>query len=123
VNEADAESLDGEPTAVIVYVAGVVPDFTMKVIVPLPLLRVHVDGLLTGVPLTAQPVSDTLNPDRVTVTEVPGFPWDGFKEIVGDALTFCRNAVSAETNRAMRRISKVTAYRVRRRVSNLSTHL
>jgi len=60
---------------------------------------------------------DVLNPDPFTWTVVSTGPVLGARVIAGVAFTFWMNAVSAETNSAMRRISNVTAYRVRRNAS------
>ena len=81
------------------------------------LLKVHIDAKETGEParhayvLGPSPAAKPL-PDTAMMT--PACPDDVFRVIVGVACTFARNAVSAETNNAMMRMSKVTAYRVRR---------
>ena len=80
---------------------------TVKVTVPVVIE--HVDGLLTGVPDIVQPVSPEAKLVRVAVIRVPGIAVEGVSLTVGGRTAFARNAVSAETNKAMMRISRVTA--------------
>ena len=70
-----------------------------------------------------EPASAVLNVDPVTVTIVSTGPVVGESVIGPAARTVPSSAVSAETNRAMVRMSRVTAYLVRRTVSKLSTLL
>ena len=91
---------------------------TTNVTLGTPAATVHELGLLTGVPVIEQLVSIQSRAAPLTLIESPGKPCDGDNVIVGAARTFPKNAVSAETNIAMRSMSKVTAYRVRRNASN-----
>jgi hypothetical protein len=61
------------------------------------------------------------NPLPVIATGVvPSGPVLGVRTMLGPAWTLVRNAVSAETNRAIARTSSVTAYRMRRKVPKSS---
>jgi hypothetical protein len=64
-----------------------------------------------------QVVSAPENPAPAIATFVPVSPPGGAKVSVGAAFTLAMNAVSVETNRAIVRIKRVTAYRVRRKAS------
>jgi hypothetical protein len=80
---------------------------TVKVTVPVVIEQE--DGLLTGVPDIVQLVSPAAKFVKVAVTSVPGIPATELSMTVGGGTACARNAVSAVTNSAMRRISRVTA--------------
>lgn len=101
------------PVTVIVYVPGCDPMATVNPAGPTfpPLiLQVLLDEImLVGLLAIVQEVSAGLNPAPVIVTPVSVGPDVGKSVIVGAALTFWMNAVSAETKIAIAKTSSVTA--------------
>jgi hypothetical protein len=108
VNWAVSADPPALPTTVTVYVPAGVYLATVKVAVPVPPDNGQT-ALLTGVPDIVQDVSVGVNPVSATLINVPGTACVGVGVAEGAASTDPRKAVSAETNNAMNRMSKVTA--------------